>query len=98
MPAVSTSLVVFDTSIVDLTDQLDDPINLLFSTRLGGGTDINRAVAYCQQLIRALNVLLGGSLSAKPVRELSWTACTRSKSKPSPASPGRWRTLPVKPC
>jgi Mg-chelatase subunit ChlD len=51
MPAVSTSLVVFDTSIVDLTDQLDDPIDLLFSTRLGGGTDINRAVGYCQQLI-----------------------------------------------
>jgi Mg-chelatase subunit ChlD len=53
MPAVSTSLVVFDTSVVDLTDELDDPIDLLFSTRLGGGTDINRAVAYCQQLIRA---------------------------------------------
>jgi len=53
IPAVSTSLVVFDTSIVDLTDQLDDPIDLLFSTRLGGGTDINRAVAYCQQLIRS---------------------------------------------
>lgn len=53
MPAVSTSLVVFDTSVVDLTDQLDDPIDLLFSTRLGGGTDINRAVAYCQQLISA---------------------------------------------
>jgi len=53
MPAVGTSLVLFDTSVVDLTDQLDDPIDLLFSTRLGGGTDINRAVAYCQQLIRA---------------------------------------------
>jgi Mg-chelatase subunit ChlD len=53
MPAVTTSLVVFDTSVVDLTDQLDDPIDLLFSTRLGGGTDINRAVAYCQQLVRA---------------------------------------------
>lgn len=53
MPAVTTSLVVFDTSVVDLTDQLDDPIDLLFSTRLGGGTDINRAVAYCQQLVRS---------------------------------------------
>lgn len=53
LPAVSTSLVVFDTSIVDLTDRLDDPIDLLFSTRLGGGTDINRAVAYCQQLVSA---------------------------------------------
>jgi Mg-chelatase subunit ChlD len=53
LPAVTTSLVVFDTSIVDLTEQLDDPIDVLFSTRLGGGTDINRAVAYCQQLIRS---------------------------------------------
>lgn len=53
LPAVSTSLVVFDTSIVDLTDKLDDPIDVLFSTRLGGGTDINRAVGYCQQLIRS---------------------------------------------
>jgi len=53
LPAVDTSLVVFDTAVVDLTDQLDDPIDLLFSTRLGGGTDINRAVAYCQQLVRA---------------------------------------------
>ena len=53
LPAVSTSLVVFDTSVVDLTDRLDDPVDVLFSTRLGGGTDINRAVAYCQQLISA---------------------------------------------
>lgn len=53
LPAVTTSLVVFDTAVVDLTDRLDDPIDLLFSTRLGGGTDINRAVAYCQQLVRA---------------------------------------------
>lgn len=53
MPAVSTSLVVFDTAIVDLTDQLDDPTDLLFSVRLGGGTDINGAVAYCQGLVRS---------------------------------------------
>ena len=53
MPAVDTSLVLFDTTVVDLTDRLDDPIDLLFSTRLGGGTDINRAVGYCQQLIRS---------------------------------------------
>ena len=53
LPAVSTSLVVFDTVVVDLTDKLDDPIDVLFATRLGGGTDINRAVAYCEQLIRS---------------------------------------------
>lgn len=53
LPSVSTSLVVFDTSIVDLTDELDDPIDLLFSVQLGGGTDINGAVGYCQSLVRS---------------------------------------------
>ncbi|MBF6327202.1 VWA domain-containing protein [Nocardia transvalensis] len=51
MRALKTSLVVFDTAVVDLTDQLDDPVEVLFGTQLGGGTDINRAIAYCQQLI-----------------------------------------------
>ena len=53
LSALSTRLVVFDTSVVDLSDELHDPIELLFSTQLGGGTDINRAVAYCQGLVRA---------------------------------------------
>lgn len=52
LPAVSTRLVVFDTAVVDLTEELDDPVELLFSTHLGGGTDINRAVAYCQSHVR----------------------------------------------
>jgi Mg-chelatase subunit ChlD len=51
LPSVQTQLVVFDTSVVDLSDALDDPVELLFSTRLGGGTDINRALAYCHSLI-----------------------------------------------
>jgi hypothetical protein len=50
---VTASLVVFDTQVVDLTQELSDPVDVLFSTRLGGGTDINRAVAYCQGLIHA---------------------------------------------
>lgn len=49
--AVSTRMVVFDTSVVDLSDDLQDPVDLLFGTQLGGGTDINRALAYCQQVI-----------------------------------------------
>jgi Mg-chelatase subunit ChlD len=53
--AVRTSLVVFDTSVVDLTDKIDDPVDLLFSTQLGGGTDINQALSYCQSLIRVPN-------------------------------------------
>ncbi|MFB6720081.1 VWA domain-containing protein [Kribbella sp. NPDC056345] len=48
---LKTSLVVFDTAVVDLTDQLDDPVDVLFGTQLGGGTDINRALAYCEQLV-----------------------------------------------
>ncbi len=48
---VRTSLVVFDTEIVDLTGQLSDPVEVLFGCQLGGGTDINRALAYCQQLV-----------------------------------------------
>jgi len=52
LPAVSTRLVVFDTAVVDLTEQLDDPVELLFGVQLGGGTDINGAVGYCQSVIR----------------------------------------------
>ncbi|WP_247615001.1 VWA domain-containing protein [Streptomyces tagetis] len=49
--ALDTRLVVFDTEVVDLTEHLDDPVDVLFGTRLGGGTDINRALAYCQSRI-----------------------------------------------
>jgi Mg-chelatase subunit ChlD len=50
--SVATSLVAFDTEIVDLTDEIEDPVDVLFGVQLGGGTDINRALAYCQGLIR----------------------------------------------
>ena len=53
LPAVSTSLIVFDTAVVDLTERLSDPVDVLFSTQLGGGTDINGAVSYAQTLVRA---------------------------------------------
>src|SRR3954469_21241619 len=46
-----TSLVVFDTAVADLTDRLADPVDVLFGTQLGGGTDIDRALAYCQSLV-----------------------------------------------
>ncbi|TSD53177.1 VWA domain-containing protein [Variovorax sp. KBS0712] len=52
LPAVSTKLVVFDTAVVDMTEQLQDPVDLLFGVQLGGGTDINGAVGYCQTLVR----------------------------------------------
>ncbi|GDY13593.1 VWA domain-containing protein [Planctomycetota bacterium] len=51
MPALETHVIVFDTEVADLTAQCSDPVDLLFGVQLGGGTDINRAVAYCQGLI-----------------------------------------------
>jgi len=49
--SLRTSVVAFDTAVTDLTEQLSDPVDVLFGTQLGGGTDINRALAYCQRLI-----------------------------------------------
>ncbi|MCB8980250.1 MAG: VWA domain-containing protein [Ardenticatenaceae bacterium] len=51
IPALATKLVLFDTKVVDLSDQLDDPVELLFGLKLGGGTNIDRALGYCQQLV-----------------------------------------------
>ncbi|WP_067688041.1 VWA domain-containing protein [Nocardia jejuensis] len=51
MRSLKTSLVVFDTAVVDLTEKLADPVDVLFGTQLGGGTDINRAIAYSESLI-----------------------------------------------
>lgn len=52
MPALDTRVVVFDTEVVDLTEQCaDDPVDMLFGVQLGGGTDINKSVAYCESFI-----------------------------------------------
>jgi hypothetical protein len=52
LPVVKTSLVCFDTAILDLTPELADPVEVLFGVQLGGGTDINQAIAYCEQRIQ----------------------------------------------
>ncbi len=51
LPALRTRVVAFDTSVVDLTEELDDPVDLLFGIQLGGGTDINHALGYVQGLV-----------------------------------------------
>jgi Mg-chelatase subunit ChlD len=51
LPSMKVSLVAFDTSVVDLSDQVDDPCELLMSVQLGGGTDIGGALGYCQTLV-----------------------------------------------
>lgn len=51
LPGIRVKMVLFDTSVVDVTDQLDDPLSLLLSVQLGGGTDIGKAVSYCEGLV-----------------------------------------------
>jgi Mg-chelatase subunit ChlD len=51
IPAIKTKMIVFDTAVVDLTEALTDPVELLFGVQLGGGTDIHAALTYCQQII-----------------------------------------------
>lgn len=52
IPALETHVVAFDTEVVDLTELCrQDPVDMLFGMQLGGGTDINKSVSYCQTLI-----------------------------------------------
>ena len=52
LPAVRTSLVLFDTQVVDLSDQVGQPVDVLLSIQLGGGTDITQALIYANTLVR----------------------------------------------
>ena len=55
LPGLQVKMVLFDTSVVDVTGQLDDPLGLLLSVQLGGGTDIGKAVTYCEGLVQQPN-------------------------------------------
>lgn len=53
MNSIKTRIVAFDTEITDLTDKCSDPVDMLYGIQLGGGTDINKSIAYCQQFIES---------------------------------------------
>jgi Mg-chelatase subunit ChlD len=52
LPAVRTSLFLFDTQVVDLSDQVGQPVDVLMKVQLGGGTNIAQALRYAAQLVR----------------------------------------------
>jgi len=52
IPAIKTNLIIFDTQVVDLTDKIGHPIDVLMSTTLGGGTNIAKALSYAQTLMK----------------------------------------------
>lgn len=79
LPALNTRVVAFDTEVVDLTEKCgNDPVEMLFGVQLGGGTDINKSVAYCEPFItdpaRTLFILITdlfeGGNQAQLVRRL----------------------------
>ncbi len=78
LPGVKTSLVLFDTEVVDLTDEVGQPVDVLLSVQLGGGTDIARALAYCGSLVRVpartIVVLVSDFYEGRPEEELLRTA------------------------
>jgi predicted metal-dependent peptidase len=79
LPALRTSVVVYDTNVVDLTAQLSDPVDLLFGTQLGGGNRTDLALTYCQQLVRQphetilvlISDLIEGHTSAAMLKRLA---------------------------
>jgi len=79
LPSVYTRLIAFDTSVVDLSEQLHDPVDLLFGTQLGGGTDIGQALQYAHQhisrpsdtILFLLSDLFEGGNPKKMLQELS---------------------------
>jgi len=80
MPALDTYVVAFDTNVVDLTEACRaDPVDVLFGVQLGGGTDINKSVAYCEQYVtnpgKTLFILISdlfeGGVEARLLRRLT---------------------------
>ncbi len=51
LPSLQTRMISFDTSVIDLTPLLNDPVDVLFGVQLGGGTDIAQAITYCRQIV-----------------------------------------------
>jgi uncharacterized protein with von Willebrand factor type A (vWA) domain len=74
IPSVRTSLFLFDTDIADLSDKVGQPVDVLLSIQLGGGTDITRALQYATQLIaqpaRTIVVLITDFYEGRAEREL----------------------------
>ncbi|WP_216322253.1 VWA domain-containing protein [Deinococcus aestuarii] len=79
LPALKTNVVVYDTTVVDLTDHLADPVDVLFGVQLGGGNDTPLALRYCRGLLTnpeehtfvLISDLYEGSGSAEMIRRLN---------------------------
>ncbi len=77
LPAIRVKLVVFDTAIVDLSEHVSDPVEVLMSVQLGGGTNIGKAMSYCRTLVqnpqRSIIVLVTDFCEGADPRQLRQT-------------------------
>ena len=46
LPGMSVRLILFDTSVADVSHLAHDPVEILMTSQLGGGTDIANAIGY----------------------------------------------------
>ena len=95
LPAVRVSLVAFDTAVVDLTEQADDPTEVLMSVQLGGGTDIAGALGYCETLVqsptRTIVVVVTDFFEGGPPGLLPGVDQAAARGRGPRAGPGRAR-------
>ena len=50
LPYLSIKLIIFDISVVDLSEHIKEPIDTLFKVQLGGGTNIAQALEYAKKI------------------------------------------------
>jgi Mg-chelatase subunit ChlD len=78
LPALRTNLVLYDTEVVDMSEHIRDPVDVLMNVQLGGGNDTPRALRYATQLVReparSIVVLISdfyeGSLEGEMVKQI----------------------------
>lgn len=51
VPTLSTHFLAFSTEVIDLTDQVHDPLSLLLEVRVGGGTHIAAGLRHARTLV-----------------------------------------------
>jgi Mg-chelatase subunit ChlD len=72
--SLRTHLVIFDTSVVDVTQDCSDPVETLMKVQLGGGTDIGQALRYAASLVdtprRTIVVLITDFFEGAPLPRL----------------------------
>jgi hypothetical protein len=72
--SLRTHLVLFDTSVVDVTEHCSDPVEAIMKVQLGGGTDIGGALRYASQLVdnprRTIVVLVTDFFEGAPLERL----------------------------